>query len=132
MKSMSKHQLGIAAAVTVVLLGAAVPAQAANPDWQAQKDAYRTAVTEYKAAKSDQHSKLAAIRDSFKQAVEAAKAGAPDARKSAISAAKSARDAAVAALGAAPTKPLRPEKPTGVKAHGAAVPNATIVPNTPN
>lgn len=106
-----KKALGLAVASSVVLLGSAVPAQAANAEWQAQKDAYRTAVSQYKAAKLERRTQAVAIRDAAKQAIATAKAGPEEGRKAAVDAAKAARAAAVAALGAAPVKPVRPAKP---------------------
>ena len=111
MKLSLKKTLGLAVASAVVLLGSAVPAQAANAEWQAQKDAYRTSVTQFKAAKESRRAQLTAIRDTFRTAIAAAKAGPEESRKAAIDAARAARAAAVAALGAAPVKPIRPVRP---------------------
>ena len=111
MKPNLKKALGLAVASAVVLLGSAVPAQAATAEWQVQKDAYRIAVTQYKAAKESRRAQLTAIRNTFRAAVAAAKTGPKESRKAAVEAARTARTAAVAALGAGPVKPIRPARP---------------------
>lgn len=109
--------LGLALATAVVTMGVAVPSHAANTDWQAQKDAYRVAVSQYRAAKTERHAQVTAIRATFRAAIAAAKAGPAESRKAAIQAARTARAAALSAVAVAPVKPVRPTKPA------AAAPN---------
>ena len=125
MKLSLRKTLGITVASAVVLLGSAIPAQAANAEWQAQKEAFRTSVTQYKAAKTERRTQLRAIQDTFKAAIAAAKAGPEESRKAAVDAARAARQSAVAALGAAPVKPVRPAKPER-PAGGATAPAPSV------
>lgn len=102
----------VAAAVAVGLLsGLASPAIAADSTWQTQKQAYVTAMSEYRAAMIDRHLQINAIRATFLKAAQAALPLAGTERKSAMTAARAARDAAIAALPAAPVKPVKPVKP---------------------
>lgn len=99
---------GIAAAAALLLSVFGAPAHAADANRQAERQVYRTAITEYRTAMLARRSQVVAIRTAFRSAVATAKAGPAEGRKAAVQAAKATRDAALAALGVRPVKPVRP------------------------
>lgn len=105
-----------AAMLTVVLALGASPAFAADTTWQAQRQAYVSAMQEYRAAAIDRHIAINAIRATFLKSAQSALALPKTERRAAITTARSIRDAAIAALPPLPTKPVKPVKPAATTA----------------
>lgn len=106
MNLMKKSGIAVIAALLLSLFGP--PAHAADANRQAERQAFRTAITEYRTAMLARRNQVVAIRTAFRSAVATAKAGPVEGRKAAVQAAKATRDAALAALGVRPVKPIRP------------------------
>ena len=65
---------GIAAAAALLLSVFGAPAHAADANRQAERQAFRTAITEYRATMLARRSQVVAIRTAFRSAVATAKA----------------------------------------------------------
>lgn len=102
----------IATALAISLLGSiASPAIAADATWKQQKQAYVSALGEYRSAMIDRKMQINAIRLTFLTVAKAAQTLPATERRAAVTKARAERDAAITALGAAPVRPVRPTVP---------------------